>query len=110
MKYKIVKRLEGGRYYVQITALEFTAEEREKITRFGSPRVSLAPKTVTRRTPSGLRSAVSLELQDLADTFAFSVEEQATVFADEMNERIRSAVAQLKSYKDQFSNDQEYEA
>lgn len=107
MKVIIEKKLEGGKYSVQINVSNYTADEVDKIKRFGSPNISIAPQTVWSR-DYGTR-LTSLPLHDMNYDFKFTAEAEAVSFVNNMTDRIKLAVDKLKGMRDQFSGTKELE-
>jgi len=106
MKVIIEKRLEAGKYFVRIDISDYTNDEVEKIKKFGSPRISVAPKFVYLRN-EGTKS--TLPLHNMNYDFEFNLEHEAIAFVETMTGRIKNAVLILKNMKDNFSGKNELE-
>lgn len=108
MKLKISKKIENGSYKVDIEVINFTQEEQSKISKFGSPAISIAPKSILRGYPVS-RSISVLPIHSINNTFTFSEEEEADKFVDDMAKRIQEAMDKLRKKEDNFSAQKEYE-
>jgi hypothetical protein len=110
MKLKIEKKLADGSYTVDVETLQFSADEQNRIEKFGSPMVSLEPKIVTVRRPAGgFVTLTSIAIHALNHTFNFNNENEAEDFVRQMTDRIRTAITELKNKRDDFTGEKEYE-
>lgn len=105
MKLKIDKTIENGSYTVMIVALSFTAEESSKISKFGSPLIPIAPKTVF----NGHDIVHSLPVHTINHAFVFRKEEEADKFVTDIKQRIKDAMEELRMKEDKFTDKKEYE-
>jgi DNA primase catalytic subunit len=106
MKLSINQEIRGGRYYVQISVLELSDDERERILKFGAPMISIEPQVVL--SPERKR-LTALPLHQIDRAFVFLDEESAKNFSILIKERVKEAIHNLKSIKDDFSKNEEYE-
>lgn len=102
---KIDKKIEGGSYRVEIAALSFTPEEQQKITTFGSPLISIAPKNFF----NGNTFLTSLPIHIINHSFTFNDEAIADKFVIDIKQRIKDGMNELRSKKDGFTEEKEYE-
>jgi len=100
MKLIFQKRVDDGKYYVNIFISEFTETEVDNIKKFGSPEISINPQKIYRR---GLGLVEKLPIHDLSYDYQFNDAESAEEFIGEMTKRIKVAAIALKSQKDDFS-------
>ena len=99
MKLKIEKKIEGGIYKVEIVASAFSAEEIKKMSTFGSPNISVMPESAWHA--GNYVSAVPVHA--LGHTFQFGTEDQADNFVVNMRSRIATAMSELRSKTDKFT-------
>ena len=105
MKIEIDKNIKEGKYSESVSILEILPQEREQILKFGSPVISLEPRSAWYQ-----RDIVKkIPLHDFKPVFSFSSEEEANEYIRIIKERIIDAVKQLKNRKDNFSKKEEYE-
>lgn len=105
MKLSIDKKIKNGKYYIEIAVSELTDEERNKITKFGSPEISIEPRRAFYRG----KVVEYLPLHDFNQTFIFENVTEANQFERLIRIRIRQALVHLRSLKDNFSKEQQYE-
>ncbi len=105
MKVRIDKRVEGGKYFVDVSVLELSNEEREKIRKFGSPLVSMEPQRVWYDS----HFTFNLPLHDINQSFGFENQALADTFAEKLRERILQALNSLRNKQDTFSSSEAYE-
>src|SRR3989338_9041156 len=105
MKLVIDQRLDGGVYKVKIAVSDFTASEQEKISKFGSPIISVSPQHIW----TGRENIRTLPIHALGHTFTFDDEEKADKFVADMQTRIKDAIETLRSKEDKFTDRKEYE-
>lgn len=105
MKLVANKQLLNGTYNVSLAITEILPEERTNILKFGAPLISIAPQRAINRNVY----VTSLPLHEINHSFSFGTETQATNFINDMKNKISSAVGILKSKKDEFSKQEEYE-
>lgn len=105
MKLSIHKTLDAGRYRVYVQVSDLTTEETAQMRKFGSPEISIKPKT----TIFNWETVSSLPLHAISHNFEFESEALASQFIDEMKSRIKEAISILKNRKDNFTNVEEYE-
>jgi len=103
MKVVFNKRLEAGKYYVNIDVTDYTHDEVDKIKRFGAPLISLSPQNAFKNG----NFVTHLPIHSLNYDFQFSTEAQAKQFVDSLSTRIQVAVKELKARKDDFSGKKE---
>lgn len=106
MKIIFEKKLENGKYFVRINISQYSAEEIDKIQRFGAPRISIEPKAIY---TSGTGWVRVLPLHNLNHDFEFPTEGEAVAFVNVMGERIKAGIQTLKNKKDSFSGSAELE-
>src|SRR3989338_2113366 len=105
MKLKIEKKLEGGVYKVEVHASSFTTDEIQKMSKFGSPTISILPLTTWHAGSLVNR----LPVHALGNTFQFDKEEKADKFVSDMQARVKAAMEELRSKTEKFTVNQEYE-
>ena len=105
MKLNIDKEIKGGRYYVYIVISELTGEERDKIIKFGSPEISIEPNTAFYKG----KYVSKLPLHNFNQTFVFENATDANQFEGIIKNRTRRVLTGLRSFKDNFSKEAEYE-
>jgi hypothetical protein len=105
MKIAIEKSVTSGAYYVKIVVKEISEDERLKIKKFGSPKVSLDPSSVLHNG----QSVKNLSLHEINHYFLFFDQAEADQFAEIMRARLKKAADELRAKVDSFSGTQEYE-
>jgi len=103
MKLTIQKKLENGKYYVNISTTDFDQIELENMKKFGSPMISILPIRIRR---NGIMRE-ELPIYDLSYDYPFDDIDLATKFVTEMTKRIKQAAEKLKYSKDDFSGTEE---
>lgn len=88
-----------------VSVIDILPEEKEQILKFGSPLISLAPKSIWYQ--KGI--AKEIPLHDFSPVFVFAEEDEANEYVKIIKGRIIDAVKQLKNRKDNFSKKEEYE-
>jgi hypothetical protein len=105
MKLKVDKTIDGGSYKVIVVAVSFTPDESSKISKFGSPLISIAPRTFF----NGRSTLRALPIHTINHSFVFDKEEEADQFVTNIKERIQSAMEELRGKEDKFTEEKEYE-
>jgi len=105
MKLKIEKILTDGNYMVHVETLDFNLDEKNKISKFGSPLIALEPKFVN--TPRGRRGEVPVHA--ISYNFNFDNEGDADNFVNIITDRIKQAMNDLRAKEDRFTNTSEYD-
>lgn len=105
MKIHVHKTLKTARFYLTITATSFTQEEKEKMSTFGSPFVSIAPKKMLYHN----QWVDQLPLYDFTVTCDFASQAEADQYLIEIKERLKNSVSSLRSMQDTYSDKEEHE-
>ncbi len=105
MKLVIKKELINGQFNLHLSIADINAEERDRLIKFGSPSISIAPRFTIHQ----LKYADAIPLHEINDSFSFNNEKEAMVFLDLVKNRVSKAITDLKSKEDKFTNREEYE-
>lgn len=103
MRLVIEKKLNSGKYNVSISVSDYTEDEIDRLSKYGSPFISIEPRSAY----FNRQYTNAIPITDLNMTFTFEEEQQATNFSDNIKQRISKAISQLKARTDKFSGEDE---
>jgi hypothetical protein len=102
MRVTVIRALRGGVYYVGFKVGEFTAEEREKMERFGVPGIAIRAGG-----PPALPTTAALTQLTPNLTGGFANEAEAKDYEGRVLSQVRKKMESLRERKDDFTSAEE---